>query len=50
MTTATLTEMLCRVCGKRLLDYVNEVRAGRVIIKKRCRYCKTMNEVTVEKS
>jgi phage FluMu protein Com len=50
VVTSTLTEMLCRTCGKRLLDYVNAVKDGMVIIRKRCRYCKTMNEVTVGKS
>ena len=38
----------CAGCAKRLFDYVNAIREGRLIIRKRCRHCHTMNELTVE--
>jgi len=44
----SLVEARCVSCQKRLLDYINAIREGRVIIRKRCRHCGTMNELTVE--
>jgi hypothetical protein len=48
--TPDLTKAHCVSCQKRLLDYVNEIREGRLVLRRRCRHCGTMNEITVEKT
>ena len=48
MNGATLIEMHCGRCGKRLLDFINRIEKGTVVIKKRCRHCGFMNERLVE--
>lgn len=47
-TAPALIELRCISCQKRLLDYVNAIREGRVVIRKRCDKCKTMNEIEVK--
>ena len=49
-TGAILIAARCVSCGKRLLDYVSAITAGRVLIRKRCDRCKTMNEIEVRPS
>ena len=45
---ARQVEARCVSCGKRLLDYINAIREGRLILRKRCRHCHTMNELVIE--
>jgi transposase-like protein len=50
MTAAALNELHCPKCGKRREDYVNGIKDGHVILRWRCRGCKAMVEVMIEKS
>jgi phage FluMu protein Com len=43
-----LVEARCVSCSKRLLDYLNAIREGQLILRKRCRHCHTMNELVIE--
>ena len=45
-----LVEARCLGCQKRLFDYISTIRAGAVLIRKRCRHCHVMNEIEVRAS
>jgi phage FluMu protein Com len=42
-----LVEARCSACGRRLLDFSNDVKSGQVMIQKICERCKTVNVVTI---
>lgn len=36
-------EVRCAECEHRLLDYVNEIRSGRVLLEIKCPWCRKMH-------